>query len=172
MTWGQRIHVASSSDSYCTVSQDQYESIPGCDICWETNGLSRFFYHQTESKKSFYFHMSHFSVTVNGVCSSQTSEKCDEKQDTRKIELSLSKEKKGSGRITQKLIYDDLWRSEANNMWVSCHKCSDKNIQADGMRAFGTWNMHEIMIRFHSMKSNPGKKNWFIWISFEYSLTY
>lgn len=26
-----------SSDSYRTVSQDQYESIPGSGICWETN---------------------------------------------------------------------------------------------------------------------------------------
>lgn len=62
----------SPSDSYCTVSQDQYESIPGRDIFAGKPTGYHFFYHQTQGKKNFPFHMSHFCVAANRVWSSQT----------------------------------------------------------------------------------------------------
>ncbi len=45
----------SSSDSYCTVSQDQYESIPGRDIYAGKPTGYHFFYHLTQGKKEFPF---------------------------------------------------------------------------------------------------------------------
>lgn len=58
--------------------------------------------------------------------------------------------------MKQKQIYDDPCCWEANNTWVSRHKCSDKKMKAGGMRASRTYAWNDDEISQHEIK--PGKR--------------